>query len=63
MGPHSWQQRTQQLTYIIWDGAASLKLEKIIIITVNMTIIVCRVDNDVQRRRINDEPMGAAQPT
>jgi hypothetical protein len=39
-----------------------VKTRKIIIITINMTIIVCRVDNDVRRRRINDEPMGTAQP-
>ncbi len=63
MGPHAWQQSPQQLTYTIWNGAALLKLEKIIIITINMTIIVCRIENDVRQRCINDEPMGAAQPT
>jgi len=60
MGPHAQQQSTQQSTYIICDGAASLKLEKILIITINLTIIARRVDEDV-RRRINDETMGAAR--
>ncbi len=46
---------------IIYDGATSLKLEKILIITINLTIIACRVDKDVRRRRINNETMGAAQ--
>jgi hypothetical protein len=49
MGPDSWQQSTQQSTIIICDGSTSLKLEKKIFITINMTIIARRVDGDVQR--------------
>ncbi len=48
MGPHAQQQSTQQSTYILCDGAASLKQENILIITINMTIIARRVDNDVR---------------
>ena len=61
MGPRAGQQSTQQSTYIICDGAASLNLEKILIITINMTIIARRVVDDVRRRRIDDETMGAAR--
>jgi len=61
MGLHTQQQSTQQSTYIICDGAASLKLEKILIITINLTIIVRPIDDDVRRRRIDDETMGAAR--
>jgi hypothetical protein len=46
---------------IICDGATLLKLEKILIITINLTIIVRRVDDDVRRRHIDDERMGAAR--
>ncbi len=60
MEPHARQQSTQQSTYIICDGATLLKLEKILIITINLTIIARHVDDDVQRRRIDDETMGAA---
>jgi hypothetical protein len=37
MGPHAWKPSIQQSTNIICDGSASLKLEKILIITINMT--------------------------
>ena len=60
MEPHARQQSTQQSTYIICDGATSLKLEKILTITINLTIIARRVDDDVRRRRNDDETMGAA---
>jgi hypothetical protein len=63
MGPRARQQSTQQSTYIICDRAASVNLEKILIITINMTIIARRVVDDVRRRRIDDETMGAARPT
>ncbi len=49
MGPHSRQQSTQQSTNIICDGSTSLKLEKKIFITINMTIIARHVDGEVQR--------------
>ena len=62
MEPYAPQQSTQQSTYIICDGAASLKLEKILIITIIMTIFVRRVVDDVQRWRIDDKTMGGAQP-
>ena len=63
MGPRARQQSTQQSTYIICDRAASVNLEKILIITINMTIIARRVVDDVRRRRIDDKTMGAARPT
>ena len=63
MGPRAQQQSTQQSTYIICDRAASVNLEKILIITINITIIARRVVDDVRRRRIDDETMGAARPT
>jgi hypothetical protein len=63
MGPRARQQSTQQSTYIICDRAASLNLEKILIITINITIIARRVVDDLRRRRIDDETMGAARPT
>jgi hypothetical protein len=47
MGPRTGQQSTQQSTYIICDRAASLNLEKILIIIINMTIIARRVLDDV----------------
>jgi hypothetical protein len=46
MGPRARQQSTQQSTYIICDRAASVNLEKILIITINMTIIARRVVDD-----------------
>ncbi len=55
--------KPQQSTYIICDRAASLNLEKILIITIYMTIIARRVVDDVRRRRIDDEMMGTAWPT
>ena len=51
MGPHS-----------ICDGSASLKLEKNIFITIYMTINAHRDDNDVHRRRNDDETMGPVLP-
>jgi hypothetical protein len=60
MGPRARQQSTQQSTYIICDRAASVNLEKILIITINMTIIARRVVDDVRRRRIDDKTMGIA---
>ena len=45
----------------LWGGAASLKLEKILISTIHLIIIARRVDDDVQRRRIDDKTMGAAR--
>jgi hypothetical protein len=54
---------TQQSTYIICDRDASLNLEKILIITINMTIIAHRVVDDVRRRRIDDKTIGTAWPT
>ncbi len=47
MGPHPRQQSTQQSTNIICDGSTSLKLEEKKIITSNMTINACCVNNDV----------------
>ena len=61
MGPHAQQQSTQQSTYIICDGAALLKLEKVLILTMNLTIIARRINDDVQRRRIDDKMMGTAR--
>ncbi len=49
-------------TNIIRDGSASLKLEKTLIITLNMTTIACRVDDDVLRRRNDDKTMGTVRP-
>jgi hypothetical protein len=39
MGPHPWQQSTQQSTYIICDGSTSLKLEKIYLLLVILLIM------------------------
>ena len=50
---------TINLNHMRW--AASLKLEEILIITINLTVIARRVDDDVRRRRIDDETMGAAR--
>ena len=49
MGPHPWQQSTQQSTNIICGGSTSLKLEKKIFITINMAINARRIDDDMQR--------------
>jgi hypothetical protein len=46
MGPHSRQQRIQQSTNMICDRSTSLKLEKNIFITINMTIIARCIDNN-----------------
>ncbi len=46
MGPHSRQQSIQQSTNRICNRSMSLKLEKHIFITINMTIIARRVDDD-----------------
>ncbi len=62
MGPHPRQQSTQQSTNIICDGSTSLKLEKELFITSNMTINACRVDNDVQQQQCSDVMMGTVQP-
>ena len=62
MEPYALQQSTQQSTYIICDGAASLKLENILIITIIMTIFVRRVVDNVQRQRIDNKKMGGARP-
>ena len=51
------------INLFICDRAASLNLEKILIITINITIIARRVVDDVRRRRIDDEMMGTAWPT
>ena len=40
----------------------SLKLEKTLIITINMTTIARRVDDDVRRKRNDDETMGTIRP-
>ncbi len=45
----------EQSTNIICDGSESLKLEKTLIITINMTTIAHRVDNDVRRQRNDDK--------
>ncbi len=45
MGPHSWQQSKQQSPNMICNRSTSLKLEKKYI-TINMTIIARRVDDD-----------------
>ncbi len=46
MGPHSRQQSIQQSTNMICDRSTLLKLEKNTFITINMTIIAHRIDND-----------------
>jgi hypothetical protein len=46
MGPHSWQQSIQQSTNMICNRSTSLKLEKKLFITINMTIIARPVDDD-----------------
>ena len=63
MGPHPRQQSTQQSTNIICDGSTSLKLEKKIFITSNITNNARRVDVDERRRRCSNATMGAVQPT
>jgi hypothetical protein len=63
MGPHPRQQSTQQSTNIICDGSTSLKLEKKIFITSNITNNARRVDVDERRRRYSNATMGAVQPT
>jgi hypothetical protein len=62
MGPHSRQLSMQQSTNIICNGSASLKLEKIIFITIKMTTIACRVDDEMRRRRNDDKTTSTAQP-
>ncbi len=62
MGSHPQQQSTQQSTYIICNGSASLKLEKKIFITSNMAINAHRINNNEWRRRWSDAMMGALQP-
>ncbi len=62
MGPHPWQQSTQQSTNIICDGSTSLKLEKKIFITSNMAINARCINDNKQRRRCSDAMMGALQP-
>jgi hypothetical protein len=49
MEPHPRQQSTQQSTNIICDGSTLFKLGKKLFITINMTIIARRVDDDVQQ--------------
>ncbi len=46
MGPHFQQQSIQQSTSMICDRSTSLKLENHIFITINMTIIARRVNNN-----------------
>ncbi len=46
MGPHSRQQSIQQSTNMICDRSTLLKLGKKIFITINMTIIARRVDDN-----------------
>jgi hypothetical protein len=46
MGPHSRQQSIQQSTNMIWDRFTSLKLEKIVFLTINMTTIAHCVDDN-----------------
>jgi hypothetical protein len=46
IGPHSWQQSMQQSTNMICNRSTSLKLEKNIFITINMTIIARPVDKE-----------------
>ncbi len=52
----------QQSTNIICDGSESLKLEKTLTITINMTTIARRFDDNVRQKCNNDETMGTAQP-
>ncbi len=49
MEPHPRKQSTQQSTIIICDESTSSKLGKKMFITINMTIIARRVDDDVRR--------------
>jgi hypothetical protein len=63
MGQHPRQQSTQQSTNIICDGSTSLKLEKNIFISINITIYANRVDVDEQQLRCSDATMVAVQPT
>ena len=53
MGPHSRQQSTQQSTNIICYGSTSLKLEKKLFITSNMTVSARRVDDDVRKKCVD----------
>jgi hypothetical protein len=46
MGPHFRQQSIQQSTNMICNRSTLLKQEKHIFITINMTIIARRVDDD-----------------
>ncbi len=61
MGPHLQQQSMQQSTYIIYDGSCSLKLEKEIFITNNMTINAHHIEDDEQQRQCSNAIMGALQ--
>ncbi len=61
MGPHPQQQSMQQSTNFICNESTSLKLEKKII-TSNMTIIACPVDDDVQQQQCRDVMLGTMQP-
>jgi len=63
MGPHPRQQSTQQSTHIICDRSTSLKLEKNIFITSNITNNARLVDVDERRRGCSNATMGAVQPT
>ena len=62
MGPHSRQYSIQQSTNIICNGSALLNLEKTSIITINMTIDARRIDDNVRRKRNDDETMGTVRP-
>ncbi len=46
MGPHSRQQSLQQSTNMICNRSTLLRLEKNIFVTINKTIITCRVNDD-----------------
>ena len=52
----------QQSTHIVCDGLASLKLEKKLFITINMTTIARRFDDGVQKWGNVNKTMGTAQP-
>ena len=62
MGPLARQQRTQQSTYMMCDGAALLKLEnKVHYYYINIRLLhVTERRRQLRQQRINDETMGAA---
>ncbi len=62
MGPHSRQQSIQQSTNRICNESASLKLEKNIFITINMTIIARPLMSTMQGRWYNNGTMSTVQP-